>query len=448
MPGERGTPPPLPPSLTLAGGASFYLAVGGLVLYGVVWAVGLNGWRVAKTRYGRAWAPSRLAALPPASVPGVTIIRPLCGLDSNLYNTLETVMQLEYPRYEVIFAFQDAGDEAIAVAQLLIKNYAHVDARIVINPAKVGVNPKVNNLMQPFAEAKYDLLWVIDSTVAVTDGTLGRMVDAWLGGGDVERTAEAGYTPPARGDVGLVHQVPIAVVYTSSWGSLIEQAFLNGNHAKMYLSINDVAVDSCVVGKSNMYSRANIAGLRTPSPSLRAAPDPPSGLAGFGPFMAEDNMIAMTLWRAGLKHAMTGDVALDFIGALSVRQYIDRRARWIRVRKVMVLPATLVEPFTESLLGSLVGSWALHRLFGLPQAAVFGASVLAWFLVDNSVRRNLSTNARHIGPQTSFATFAVAWAARELLALPVWLYAMVGSTVVWRGHRYRILASGEAKRVD
>ncbi|KAL1410180.1 Ceramide glucosyltransferase [Vanrija albida] len=432
------------------GRVSLYLAIAGLVLYAVVWAVGLNGWRVAKTRYGRAWAPSRLAALPAASVPGVTVIRPCCGLDSNLYNSLETVMRLAYPRYEVIFAFQDGGDEAIGVARLLIKNYPGVDAKIVINPTQVGVNPKVNNLMQPFAEAQYDLLWVIDSTVAVTEGTLERMVDAWLAGAGAGVDVESGgaYTPPSPGDVGLVHQVPIAVVYNRSWGSLIEQAFLNGNHAKMYLSINDVAVDSCVVGKSNMYSRAAVAALPTPSPTLRSQPDPPHGLAGFGPFMAEDNMIAMTLWRAGLKHAMTGDVALDFIGALSVRAYIDRRARWIRVRKVMVLPATLVEPFTESLVGSAVGSWALHRLFGAPQLLVFAASVLAWFLVDNSVRRNLSTNVRHIGPQTSTATFAAAWAARELLALPVWLYAMAGSTVMWRGHRYRILASGEARRVD
>lgn len=316
------------------------------------------------------------------------------------------------------------------------------------DPAKVGVNPKVNNLMQPFHEAQYDLLWVIDSTVAVTEGTLGRMVDAWVLGAGADVENGAAYAPPTRGQVGLVHQVPIAVVYHRSWGSLIEQAFLNGNHAKMYLSINDVAVESCVVGKSNMYSRSSIAGLRTPSPTLRSQPDPPSGLAGFGPFMAEDNMIAMTLWRAGLRHAMTSDVALDFIGALSVRQYIDRRARWIRVRKVMVLPATLIEPFSECLLGSLMGSWALNRLFNIPQAPVFIASVLAWFLVDNSVRRNLSTNVRHIGPQTSTGTFALAWAARELLALPVWLYAMIGSTVMWRGHRYRILASGEAKRVD
>lgn len=45
-------------------------------------------------------------------------------------------MRLDYPRYEVIFAFQDAEDEAIPVVRLLIKNYKHVDARIVISESR------------------------------------------------------------------------------------------------------------------------------------------------------------------------------------------------------------------------------------------------------------------------------------------------------------------------
>jgi ceramide glucosyltransferase len=212
-------------------------------------------------------------------VPGVTVIRPLCGLDNNLYNTLESCMRLDYPKYEVLFALQSEADEAIPVVEMVLKRYPHVDARIVISecgrgeakqacawvPAggagervwrlytnsplsdgtKVGVNPKVNNLMEPFRCAKYDLLWVIDATIAVSPHVLGRMVDAFVArpGTDIENSAPAGdgqRAPPAGGQVGLVHQVPIAVVYQRSWGSLIEQAYLNSTHAKMYLSIVSV----------------------------------------------------------------------------------------------------------------------------------------------------------------------------------------------------------------
>lgn len=74
-------------------------------------------------------------------------------------------------------------------------------------------------------------------------GSLGRMVDAFLGNAlalssDPESTPLLGEeTPPVRGDVGLIHHVPFAVVYQKTWGSLVEQAFLNTTHAKMYLAI-------------------------------------------------------------------------------------------------------------------------------------------------------------------------------------------------------------------
>ncbi|KAK4687152.1 ceramide glucosyltransferase, partial [Tremellales sp. Uapishka_1] len=248
-----------------------------------------------------------------------------------MYTTLESVMKLEYPAFEVLFAVQDEKDEALPVVRMVMEKYPSVPARIIINPKNVGVNPKINNLMAPFAEAKYDLLWVLDVTIAVTPGTLGRAVDAFLDTPrlDIESSPLMGDEmrhPPARGDVGLVHQVPFAVIYQKSWGSLIEQAYLNSTHAKMYLAIvslfysdprgrahdakNATKVDSCVVGKSNLYSRSNITSLATPSPTLRRLPSPPAGLEGFGPFLAEDNMIALGLWhQQGLQHAMTSDTA-------------------------------------------------------------------------------------------------------------------------------------------
>ena len=102
--------------------------------------------------------------------------------------------------------------------------------------------------MAPFDQAQYDLLWIIDSTISISPGALGRSVDAFLGtsvsgssfDNDLESTpllSDEMRKPPAAGDVGLVHHVPYAVVYQRTWGSLIEQAFLNTTHAKMYLAI-------------------------------------------------------------------------------------------------------------------------------------------------------------------------------------------------------------------
>ena len=117
-----------------------------------------------------------------------------------------------------------------------------------VDDAKIGVNPKVNNLIGPFAQAQYDLIWTIDSTVSVLPGNLARAVEAFTGlsssGSSFETDLESTTLmsdevrkPPEAGDVGLIHHVPFAVVYQRTWGSMIEQAFLNTAHAKMYLAI-------------------------------------------------------------------------------------------------------------------------------------------------------------------------------------------------------------------
>jgi ceramide glucosyltransferase len=85
-----------------------------------------------RNRYGGVSIPSRLESMPSSSAPGVTIIRPLCGLDNNLYHTLEAAMKLSYPKYEVIFALQDERDEAIPVVKMIMERYPEVSARIII----------------------------------------------------------------------------------------------------------------------------------------------------------------------------------------------------------------------------------------------------------------------------------------------------------------------------
>ncbi len=83
-------------------------------------------------RYAGKVLPSRLSSLPPSSAPGITIIRPICGLDNNLYKTLESAMKLEYPKYEVLFALQDEKDEALPVVKMVLEKYPNVPAKVII----------------------------------------------------------------------------------------------------------------------------------------------------------------------------------------------------------------------------------------------------------------------------------------------------------------------------
>lgn len=296
--------------------------------------------------------------------------------------------------------------------------------------------------MRSYQRAANDILWVLDSNVMVAPSTLAHSVEALDGPADL---------PSSRRRIALIHHVPFAWSSEYALGSRIEEAFLNTNHAKMYIAINTVAVDSCVVGKSNLYRRSDLErvdGSLKPIANAAEGGSQPGrkGLAAFGRFLAEDNMIASALWHElGLRHDLSCDVAKNAVGNMTLSDYIWRRVRWIRVRKRMVLAATLVEPFTESIMAGSLAALGLRYLYGITPWVFLLVHFLLWLLVDLDVCDSLS--GRGV-PLPSRLAFILAWAARELMAFPIWVLAIVGSEVEWRGRRYQVMRNGEVKRVQ
>jgi ceramide glucosyltransferase len=62
----------------------------------------------------------------------VTILRPLKGLDTNLYENLESTFTQEYPNFEIIFSVAEKDDQALPIVRDLILKYPNNNARIII----------------------------------------------------------------------------------------------------------------------------------------------------------------------------------------------------------------------------------------------------------------------------------------------------------------------------
>lgn len=265
-------------------------------------------------------------------------------------------------------------------------------------------------MIESYRTAKYDIIWILDSNVHVDKDTLGRSVDQLLLPG-----------------IGLVHHLPVAT-QPENYASEIEQIFLDTNHAKMYLAINGVGIASCVMGKSNLYRRSDL--------------DRVGGLEKFGKYMAEDNIIGEALWHLGLRHRMSADLACQALGPMSLSGYCARRARWVRLRKYIVTAATLIEPITESIVCGCMGALGFHYLFGVPVLSFLILHWIGWFFNDYLLYRTL------VGKPISFILFLRAWLSREILALPLYLYAMAGTKIMWRNQEYRCVSDGSAIAVN
>lgn len=216
----------------------------------------------------------------------------------------------------------------------------------------------------------------------------------------------------------------------------------------MYIAINTLAVDSCVMGKSNLYRRSDLervdGTLKPISKTVDEGQPHTRGLLAFGRFLAEDNMIAGALWHElDLRHDLSCDVAHNAIGNMTLSDYIWRRVRWIRVRKHMTLAATMTEPLTETFMLSIIAAASFRYLFGIPPWLFLPLHYIAWIFVDLDVYASL---AGYPLPSSKRWPFLAAWAARELMAFPIWLTAVVGNEVEWRGRKYQVLANGQVAR--
>ena len=449
----------------------------------------------------------------------VTIIRPVKGLEPYLYECLASTFQQTYPKESltIYFCISDRDDPALPTLERLIMDYPSFDARILVEAEDpfllqgngrsggLGPNPKIRNMSRAYREAKSDILWIVDCNVWVGPDVARQMVDLLCGFNSDRQGRSKKFK--------FVHQLPLSIDMSQvnmsrDWterflnaGGLLEETFLSTSHAKFYTAINVVAIAPCIVGKSNMFRRSHLDALTEMSNQKSSERDGLRGIDHFSYNICEDHLIGDLLWKSSVpmstlehadreggdgdptassmlqhewgNHAMLAprspeNLAIQPTMGYSLRTYIDRRVRWLRVRKFTVTLATLVEPGTESFLCSLYGAFAVTTLpfvqesVGIPQTwiafvLVWLFSMLCWACVDRWTSSMLTRNTVNVGPSfwtdrpshKPLKTWVLGWLGREALAFPIWAWAFFGGvTVVWRGRRFWVGLDMRVHEID
>ena len=117
----------------------FILALASLVLYLIVWTVGLVGSFTIYTRYSRSRQNRDLPLPPSPELWGISILRPLKGLDPHLEECLESAFLQNYPQFEILLSVADAQDPAAQVAKALIAKYPSVPAKLIIGICLISI---------------------------------------------------------------------------------------------------------------------------------------------------------------------------------------------------------------------------------------------------------------------------------------------------------------------
>ncbi|EEH05448.1 ceramide glucosyltransferase [Histoplasma capsulatum G186AR] len=500
-----------------------------VIWYLIVTFVILVGWTRLQINYSSAPKKSFSASLRPFQVRHVTIIRPVKDLEPHLYECLAASFRQNYPKDKltIYLCIATKTDPAFAVLKKLLEDFPDADARIFVEEESgesdnLGPNPKIRNMSRAYNEAKGDIVWIADCNVWMGKGVCGRMVDKLCGIVADDGTVDKQYR--------FVHQMPIAVdlgneeppmrnaderpderqdfPYQNYYnginplkastgaktrgqspsildiaGGRLEELFLSSSHPKFYSAINTIVIAPCAVGKSTMFRRSHLDYLTSPAVSKPQAQPRRPGIDYFSDNICEDHLIGDCLFKGkppvkvgerwGRHKLVYGDVAIQPVARMSVKSYLRRRIRWLRVRKYTVLLATLAEPGTESFLCSTYLAFGLSNLLAhyFPQYTTYlnswsaffsfwSFSIAFWIVIDWLLYLTLHSAAalevdehtpsfalphpsfsrgKGFGPRRPFHEWFLAWVGREALALPIWLCAFYGgSTVVWRDHTFRV----------
>ncbi|ESN97475.1 hypothetical protein HELRODRAFT_85342, partial [Helobdella robusta] len=137
---------------------------------------------------------------------GVSILKPLMGVDPFLEFNLESHFTLDYPEFELLLCVEDAMDPALNVIETLQNRYPNVNCRIFIG-GKVGIqNPMVFNMCPGYEAAKHDLVWISTSRIQASTEILLDMV-----------------SKIQAPNVALVHQIPFTRDQQNSFAHAVEK---------------------------------------------------------------------------------------------------------------------------------------------------------------------------------------------------------------------------------
>jgi ceramide glucosyltransferase len=335
--------------------------------------------------------------------PGVSIVKPLCGVDEGLEENLESFFRLEYPagRHEVLFSFASEKDAAYPIARRVADRHPGIPSLFVFDGREPGANAKVNRLTAALRYARHRLILFSDGNVRVRPDFLRRAV-SWF----------ASPNPASRNRVGLVSHLFLARGATGM-ASRIETLYLNGCLQGGTALLSGAMQMPCVVGKSILVSRHAL--------------DAVEGIEALRGHLAEDFLLGRSVRKAGFAVALSA----DFVDTSEVRK--PGRAVWARHRR-----------------------WAMmrRRLGGILYAGELFAPALPWFLA--------TVAAAPAGPLVPAASALLAaryltevgvcaaighpldvidvllLPVRDLAVFAVFCAGLTGRRVAWRGRAMRI----------
>ncbi|HMA69923.1 MAG TPA: ceramide glucosyltransferase [Xanthobacteraceae bacterium] len=332
----------------------------------------------------------------------MSIVRPICGLDPFLEETLRTSFELAYPTYELIFCIASTRDPAIPIVQNLMAMHRHVDAQLLVGDDRISQNPKLNNCVKGWRAAKYDWIVLADSNVLMPVDYINRLLDAW------------------EPDTGLVCSPPVGCRAMGFWAGL-ECAFLNTYQVRVQY-FADALGFGFAQGKTMLWRRAE----------LEAA----GGIGALATEIAEDAASTKIVRAASLRVRLATPPFEQPLGRRRIAEVWRRQTRWARLRRSS-FPLYFVPEIFSGAVFPLIAAGYVASTADISAFGTIAALSFIWCGAETALAKAAGWQPGPLYPLQAIL--------RDLLLPVLWIDAWVGTDFVWRGHQMSIAADASVR---
>jgi ceramide glucosyltransferase len=339
----------------------------------------------------------------PAEWPGVTVLKPMKGVDARMYAGLVSHCLLTYPgEVELLFGVSSLEDPAVAEIARLRVEFPKRDIRVVECPRILGTNGKVSNLAQMLPKARHEYVVVNDSDIRVAPRYLERVMEPFAFSSDDK-------------PVGLVTLPYVGRALGGLWSKLealgISTEFMVG-----------VLTARKLEGGVRFGLGSTLATTKTALAAI-------GGFEALVDELADDYELGARLAKVGYRVELISEVVETSVPAYSLRGFCEHQLRWSRgvrdSRKAGYVGLGITYMVPWALLAVLASAGELWSLSLLSLALLLRMAVAlsAGVGVLNDVQ-------------------VVRWLLlvplRDCFGLFFWVWSYASDEVVWRGHRFRL----------
>jgi ceramide glucosyltransferase len=336
------------------------------------------------------------ARKPATVLPPISILKPLKGVDPEIWQSFSSHCEQHYPEFEIIFGISDPNDPAREVVRKLQEQYPERAIKLIVCDRVLGTNIKVSNLAQMLPHASYEFLLVNDSDIRVPPDYL-QQVAAPLADPNVALATCLYRAEPAHTLGSRLEALGISTDFAP--GVLTARFLEKGLHFGL--------------GSTLAFRRPDLASI--------------GGFEAFVDYLADDYELGRRLSLNGKRVKLSTATVSTFLPPYTLRQFWQHQLRWSRTIRDARRWGYAGLIFTFGL------PWALAAL-----VASSGA-VWAWMLFAVTIAARLAvglgTALAVLGDRAVLSNVSLL-PLRDLLAPFIWAGGLMGNRIHWRGEDF------------